>query len=569
LSGSKYPKAFDKLATDRGSSTNAREGKPTGGPVGFHSGMHNEERDATNVLQETLGLEPQGDRDTVAERITAVEGLAEAGTGVDPTGLATVGGDGTVGGPGGSPLSASVVSVSGARTDRTFVKRTVGGKTIAQKDVVVNLRDWEGFSGAGTEGEDNSAEIQEAIDQAQAELVGTDTVPEVFIPGIARVSQTIELKSAPLRGAFPQLGAQILWDGSAGGTMLEKDTSFAGGLSKMHLSGLKLMPGEAEPGKYFVGGPLGIDDLGIFEYLWFGPCSSDAITLPTWTQANWNNIRWDDCKGYAIRLNNNREGATAFYFGLFDFEYAHNPASGGGPGFIYVENPFGKNIGQISLAHGRVEVDKPWEGPKAIVNYNNASTSNHSLKVNFDDVIYADSSGMTGDVLLHQEGTAKAPAVSIQGCELRGLSAILGGELPAGFPTFNSAADWEELLITQAGGLGTRTKTDATGNNMLEFRRSSSGVALVTYNADELKERFLLEYSGKMKWGPGGETEATDVILERITKGLKLTGRLELAEYLKLVPIAGSAAANVSLYVDSTSGKLMFKDASGTANALY
>ena len=66
---SKYPAGMDDLPTDKGSSTNAREGTPTGGPEGAHSKQHNETSAAINAVQETLGTEPQGDSDTVAARL--------------------------------------------------------------------------------------------------------------------------------------------------------------------------------------------------------------------------------------------------------------------------------------------------------------------------------------------------------------------------------------------------------------------------------------------------------------------------------------------------------------------
>lgn len=90
MSGSsKYPKALDALPIDSGSSTNAREGKPTGGPEGFHSGLHNDTSAAINALQETLGSEPQGKRTTVAERLGVIEGEVAAGLGELPEDIAS------------------------------------------------------------------------------------------------------------------------------------------------------------------------------------------------------------------------------------------------------------------------------------------------------------------------------------------------------------------------------------------------------------------------------------------------------------------------------------------------
>lgn len=85
---SKYPKALDDLPEDSASSTNAREGKPTGGPEGFHSGLHNDTSAALNAVQEALGTEPQGDEDTVADRLDEVDAAIALGLGELPANVA-------------------------------------------------------------------------------------------------------------------------------------------------------------------------------------------------------------------------------------------------------------------------------------------------------------------------------------------------------------------------------------------------------------------------------------------------------------------------------------------------
>lgn len=81
---------MDSLPTDIASSTNAREGKPTGGPEGFLSGLLNKMSAAHMAVQGALGKNPQGTHTSVAERLGAIEGLVEEATGVDPSNLATL-----------------------------------------------------------------------------------------------------------------------------------------------------------------------------------------------------------------------------------------------------------------------------------------------------------------------------------------------------------------------------------------------------------------------------------------------------------------------------------------------
>jgi hypothetical protein len=91
LSGSsKYPGALDAIPSDKGNSTNSREGKPKDGPAGDHPEHHNLLADGVNTTQEILGLNPQGERPTVADRFEVVEDAIEAGLGELPENLATL-----------------------------------------------------------------------------------------------------------------------------------------------------------------------------------------------------------------------------------------------------------------------------------------------------------------------------------------------------------------------------------------------------------------------------------------------------------------------------------------------
>jgi hypothetical protein len=82
---------MDGLAADKADSTNAMSGTPTGGPESDHAGHHNALAAGVNAIQETLGVDPQGSRSSVATRIEAVEGLVEEAAGVELAPLATKG----------------------------------------------------------------------------------------------------------------------------------------------------------------------------------------------------------------------------------------------------------------------------------------------------------------------------------------------------------------------------------------------------------------------------------------------------------------------------------------------
>jgi hypothetical protein len=70
---SDYPSAKDNLAEDFTNSTAAEDNHPA---------AHNDANSAINAIQDTLGINPQGDSDTVAARMTAIEStMAASGVG--------------------------------------------------------------------------------------------------------------------------------------------------------------------------------------------------------------------------------------------------------------------------------------------------------------------------------------------------------------------------------------------------------------------------------------------------------------------------------------------------------
>lgn len=84
-----YPDEFPGLPIDLGGDTKSSTGKPRGGTVGFHSGLHNDISKAINGIAAALGLHPEGDRENVADRLNALAGAIEAGLGESPELLAT------------------------------------------------------------------------------------------------------------------------------------------------------------------------------------------------------------------------------------------------------------------------------------------------------------------------------------------------------------------------------------------------------------------------------------------------------------------------------------------------
>lgn len=429
---------------------------------------------------------------------------------------------------------AASIPLPGAGAARSFLKRNAAGKWVPVLDREVDPKD---FGAVGNGVADDTIPIQEAIDAAQA-LIEAGTLASVVLFGKFKITAKLVLKSAPLKGDYALVGTEIIWGGAAGGLALEKNTTYQGGYSSDQISGIAFRPGEHLPASWLEIAPGTVNTLGALEFIFFGECSSDAIKVNRWTEINWHHLYWENPGGYAIRLSNNLSTASHTLFTLSDFAYGYATSGGGAPGFICVENPFGANLGKVSLKKGRIEIDAgaPWGGNQAVVNFIDASTNEHAMNFDFDTVGYIDGTSMAGSSLIFREGATPAMfAASIRSCELATLPKLWGGSLPANTPLFAYATDWESLDVTRAGGIGTRAKTDANGVTILEVHRSAGsgggGIPYTITNVNEAFPRFKEQFNGTHEWGEGAA--APDVTLERsAAKTLKVGGSLQISEKL-------------------------------------
>lgn len=97
----------------------------------------------------------------------------------------------------------------------------------------------------------------------------------------------------------------------------------------------------------------------------------------------------------------------------------------------------------------------------------------------------------------------------------------------------------DKLRVSYASGVG-------AGSTISDWSSESSNCGIV------------LDKNGKVAIGHDNPTQKLDV-----------DGNVVVDGYIKLVPISSVAAASNSIYVDSTTGKLRFKDSGGSSHNLY
>jgi hypothetical protein len=433
-----------------------------------------------------------------------------------------------------------------------------------QADVMIQSYNVKAFGAVGDGETDDTVAIQAAIDTADSVTFnptygpGWTGAPNVYFPpGSYFITDELTWRGCNLVGDWPTNSAVIVWGGSTGATVINKAVSDAGGNSYCHLKGLSFASADNEP-ETWVAYPA-MNDMNIIEYCEFNSCSGDALTVGGWVKGNWHNIRWNEIGGYAISLDGTIARAS---FSIADFHYGHNRASGNGKGFINVVNPGSDDLGQIRLCNGRLELNTGWSGNKAIINYDNSAAVGSAPLVmwNVDSVVLATDVPLTGYVLLYQDGQSQAVALDVR--EFTSvLPAILGGDLPAGFPPLTGKGTWQHLLVQAWGAYGAFGLSDATDIGLVFYRNGTTVPtrAFQYFVNSEANPRLVLDPVTGIAFGSGGASP-TDVSLEWLAPGFLTSKALRLTDRLQLQKISdpGNTSANIGqiFLQDNGSGKM-------------
>lgn len=222
--------------------------------------------------------------------------------------------------------------------------------------------------------------IQAAIDELETMVDGTyffGAPRLVFPPGRYSIRDTLQWRSCQLEGSFTYTGSQFAWDGSAGGTVIQRYPSpTTGGMAFNRIANFLMTEGSSRPATFIdlsTGSDIGsIDKFGQLSNMHFIGCSSHAIKVAYWVNGHWNDLRFDSAGGFAIDMHVTTTFLNYSSFLISRFTYDNNPADGFGSsygaGFLRIDNTDGaSDLGTIKIEHARVEMGRPWTGNKAFV----------------------------------------------------------------------------------------------------------------------------------------------------------------------------------------------------------
>lgn len=448
---------------------------------------------------------------------------------------------------------AAVAALAGARL-------ATGAKASSTSGVAeVSVRDY-GALGDGSS--DDTAAIQSAIDAGQCDVSGGSCAPIVYFPpGEYVISQTIQWKSAHLVGVFPNNSVRLQWNGPAGGTMVQKwAESHPGNESFALLSGINFCHGSAEPGTFvdLTTNDNGVDKFGIIERCHFADCTGDAIKVGGWVNGHWTDLRFDAIGGFAIRLTADPSQSYSSFV-LDRFTYDHSRSSNPGEGVLLVDASAcgAQGIGTVRLSNGRIEVNQPWSGRKAIVVVMPGSGATGSVDMHVSDVAYADSTGMPDDVLLYRDSSNSqgSETLELTNVSTNGLSAILGGVWPSVTPA---------LPPGTYGRLTFNHKDPNNVANSIDIRSLAwpTSYALQIRQGADTFPRVRVDANGTLNFGSG--SAAPDANLYRAGAGiLKTDGALIASGGLVVKAKSGAptsadsaSAQDGMMYVDTQGSKL-------------
>ena len=405
---------------------------------------------------------------------------------------------------------------------------------------------------------DDTAAIQRAIDRAQGRVSANANAPIVYFPpGVYSISRPLVWKSAHLVGVFPNSSVRVIWNGPAGGTMVEKwPTRHPGGESFALLSGINFRSGTVEPATFvdLSTYPHGVDNFGIIERCHFAGCTGDAIKVGGWVNAHWTDLRFDGVGGYALHLvADASQSYSSFVLDRFTYDHSRRSRPGNGVMFVDVSSCGTQTVSAVRLSNGRVEVNEPWAAPRALLVVRSASRGARQIGFHVSDVTYADGSKMPNDVLLYREGSDKTGSETLQLTNVltTGLASVIGGSWPDVSPRLD-AGSYGSLVFNHAGVDSVVTSVD------IRSFAWPNAHALQIRQGHDAQPRIQADADGTLRFGSG--SAAPDAALyRRASHVLETDANLVALGGLTTQAGPGPPTGQVqdgTLYVDTSGGKL-------------
>ena len=378
----------------------------------------------------------------------------------------------------------------------------------------------------------NTIAIQAAIDASQA-LGGFNDVgyPAIYFPpGAIYFNGTITQKSAPFICSWTRVGTTFFWTGDEATTAITKEGFVDGDKSwgGIHNCAFRATTG-ARPLHWLDlsdGDPV---DIGYrLSEVGFNGSSGDSIVIGGAWNLNWDNLRFDACGEYCIRLTVH-SGAFLQTFSITKFTWDNNDVFGGndgGEGFLIIDNSTeadSTNIGTIILEKGRIEYnDDSDDGSLDVVTVipNSISGNPGARKVVLRDIEVQDVLPVTGDALVRSV-PASSMGVILENVDVSGVDALLVDVNNCDLTTHTASPHQGRLTWYSCG-----TSFVEYANAALRVRATAAGTETESgfqlFRGAETTARIHLTRDGRVSFGPGNA--ATDAFLFRAADSRIETG---------------------------------------------
>lgn len=391
------------------------------------------------------------------------------------------------------------------------------------------------YGAIANDGLDDSTAVQNAINAAKGTSDTDPTLSVFFSSGTYNLATAITWHDSNIIGQQSTSGVRIVWDGAPGATVFTKPVATRGGSSHGIMEGIAFRGGVNEPATWIDLTANLIDKDFKLSRIVFGGngdglgCTGDAIKVGEWINLHWEDLRFDEVGGYAIRATPPALQHLSTFI-IDKFTYDHHRSSGPASGMIIVDNSADNtNLGTFEISNGRIEINDAWTGNQAIVTFKvpDPPSGGKSLGLILKNVTYHDSASMASDCVLYRDtaDTGSRDMLILDNFKSNSLSTVLGGTWPSDQYLPSSASNIDRVAINP--GFNGVLELGHLGQDAFIFYRSqvSTDNTLATGVSTDADNRFELLSNGKLSWGNG--TDAVDTNLYRVGVGkLKTDGSI-------------------------------------------
>ena len=364
---------------------------------------------------------------------------------------------------------------------------------------------WEEDAGDGST--DCATAIQSAIN-ACVGSAGGHYKCVYFVPGEYSIESKITMKTSGLVGigGQPNTGVRILWNGSAGVTAFEKDSSHEGNNSFVRIENISFR-GVANNPDYWLDFSTNTNPPDVLfrlkELQFIGPAKS-CIKLGRWLNCHLEHIRFDQFGEYAIDIVVPAGGTSAMGSFVIDgFTADALTLNALGIFHVDVEANAISNFGTFEITNGRIEINTQLDqtNPGIIVlDLPDAGTYSRSIGFKMRNVAIQDSASSNCYILQRlTTNLTGGESIMLENVRLDSLAGLVGGT-PGDYTNVPS------ITTGNIGYLSMNTNAGVRSGNVFDetlLAPHSTSDALKLQNYTDSQARFIIDSNAYLNFGPG------------------------------------------------------------------